>query len=1135
MPVDSTFLDADIAARERALEPATSFIVQAPAGSGKTELLIQRYLRLLAVVSQPEEILAITFTRKAAYEMRLRVITAMKNAESGLQADTAHERRTLGLAQKALERDALLGWRLTQSPSRMRIETVDAFSAGIARSLPLSSGLGGIANTVADAEMEAIYRRAAEATLDYLAEKGTVGDAVERILSHLDNNIALYVGYVSRMLASREQWLGITGGGIAEAGNMEAVRHRLESNISDVIERQLAVVDSLLPPVCQQALPALLSTAGENLRDDGKPEHALTTFIDRNTLPRPLAEERAAWRAVADLLLTQAGDWRKTVNKNQGFPPTDKEAKRRIVELLDALRDLHELREYLATVRTLPSPAYTDDQWAVLVALFYLLPLAVAELQRLFAERGMCDHNEVALAAGRALGSGDEPGEGALLLDYRIQHLLVDEMQDTSIGQYDLLRTLTEGWTGDDGRTIFCVGDPMQSIYRFRDAEVGEFLQAWQQGIGSIRLEQLTLRRNFRSGEHLVHWFNTVFLQVMPLRDDIATGAISYTESVPVESRSGQGQHVIHALFGADPDQEAAHTEQVARRCLDENPEDNVVILVRSRTQVASLLPRLRAAGIDYAAVEIDRLTDLPEIIDLIALTRALAHDADRLAWLALLRGPWCGMRWCDIHALVINDGNSTVLELAGDEQRLERLTPDGRGRLDRFLAQILPYRRRLTGLSFRDRVERAWCALGGPAYLQDDEQLDNVFRYLETLERIAVAGTLDDISQLEDRLDAERVSSRSTDDCRLQVMTMHKAKGLQFEHVILHGLGRVTRGSNREVLNWLNLPDRDGRSEMLISPVGPRAELENDPLHQYIEATEKEKSRMELDRLLYVACTRARKSLHLVGSTDIARDGESVAAPNAASLLSRLWPALRGDFERSFSQSGQRSVPDAIDQDEHRVLPALRRYREPWQVPDVEPWPGKPQSAVSPAGEADKRIEFDWVGARTRHAGTIVHRWLHRIGSGRIEVSTSALGELDNVTRRWAVELGVESADIDGVCELTRDALRGILTDEKGRWVLHGRGACELPVTGVIDGQVESVVMDRIRIDDDGSHWIIDYKTSTHAGGDLSGFLEQEEERYRAQLCRYSAIYAQLTGTTARAALYFPLLQAFREVDVTR
>ena len=201
--------------------------------------------------------------------------------------------------------------------------------------------------------------------------------------------------------------------------------------------------------------------------------------------------------------------------------------------------------------------------------------------------------------------------------------------------------------------------------------------------------------------------------------------------------------------------------------------------------------------------------------------------------------------------------------------------------------------------------------------------------------------------------------------------------------------------------------------------------------------------------------------------------------------------------------------------------------------MPEIESWPGKSETVVPPTADADKRIEFDWVGARTRHAGTIVHRWLQKIGSGRIEISAEDLGELDTATRRWAVELGVESADIDGVCELTREALRGILTDEKGRWVLHGPGECELPVTGVIDGQVESVVMDRIRIDDDGNHWIIDYKTSTHAGGDLSGFLEQEEERYRAQLRQYSAIYAQLTGTTARTALYFPLLQAFREVHL--
>jgi ATP-dependent exoDNAse (exonuclease V) beta subunit len=1015
----------------------------------------------------------------------------------------------------------------------MRIETVDAFSAGIARSLPLSSGLGGIGSTVADAEMDAIYRHAAAATLDYLAGRDAAGDAVERILSHLDNNAALYIGYVSRMLASREQWLGITGGGGGQAGEMAAVRKKLESNITDVIARQLALVDSLLPPVCRHELPGLLSYAGENLRSEGKTDHVLATFAGGTELPPPVADERLAWRGIAELLLTQKGDWRKSVTKNLGFPAGNREMKLRLADMMAAIHDLHDLRENLVTARSLPSPRYPDEQWRVLVALFDLLPLAVAELHRLFAERGVSDHAEVALAAGRALGSVDEPGEVALLLDYRIKHLLIDEMQDTSIGQYDLLKKLTAGWTANDGRTIFCVGDPMQSIYRFRDAEVGEFLQARRNGIGNIRLESLTLRQNFRSGEHLVHWFNTVFLQVMPLRNDVATGAIRYTESIPVAAKAGQGKHFVHALFDVDAESEAEHTLDVARRCLADDDDGSVVILVRSRTQVASLLPKLRKEKIDYQAVEIDRLTDLPEIIDLLALTRALAHEADRLAWCALLRGAWCGMHWTDIHRLVVNDTARTILELSDDERRRETLSADGLARLDGFLDRIRPFLAMQSLLSFRQRTELAWCALGGPAFLQDDEQLDNVARYLDTLERIEVAGTLDDFCELEDRLDAERVSGSGAGDCRLQIMTMHKAKGLQFDHVILHALGRITRGANKEVLNWLNLPDSEGRSEMLISPVGPRAELENDPLHQYIEATEREKSRMELDRLLYVACTRAKRSLHLVGSTGVSGDGDSISPPNAASLLRRLWPALEAEYEKAFRGRYQDGAGQASNRRGHLVLPALRRQVESWRVPDIEKWP-RPRLATAPAAlESAAPIEYDWVGAVTRHAGTIVHRWLQRIGAGRADVSLENLDDLDNVTRCWAAGLGLAEGDLGRVCDLTKAALQGILSDEKGRWVLYGPGYCELAITGTVDGHLQSVIMDRVRIDDDGTHWIVDYKTSTHAGGDLPGFLEQEAGRYRQQLSRYAAIYSQMTEATVRTALYFPLLQEFREVVV--
>ena len=213
MLTDAELLQADINAREDALDVRRSFIVQAPAGSGKTELLIQRYLKLLTIVNNPEEVLAITFTRKAALEMQLRVINAFRQARDGFQSQVTHEQFTISIADEVLARDASLGWQLIQSPGRMRIETVDAFSAGIARSLPLSSGLGGAVNTLADATMDSIYRNAAAATLDRLTSDDDLGSAVERVLVHLDNNTGLYIAYVARMLASREQWLGITGSG----------------------------------------------------------------------------------------------------------------------------------------------------------------------------------------------------------------------------------------------------------------------------------------------------------------------------------------------------------------------------------------------------------------------------------------------------------------------------------------------------------------------------------------------------------------------------------------------------------------------------------------------------------------------------------------------------------------------------------------------------------------------------------------------------------------------------------------------------------------------------------------------------------------------------------------------------------
>ena len=138
------------------------------------------------------------------------------------------------------------------------------------------------------------------------------------------------------------------------------------------------------------------------------------------------------------------------------------------------------LRQALETLLRMPEERYTDEQWEALGAILELLPRAAAHLKLVFAERGETDFTEIAQGAVRALGTPDNPTDLLLALDTRIKHILVDEFQDTSYSQYELLEKLTSGWEPDDGRTLFLVGDPMQSIYRFREAKVALFLQAWE-------------------------------------------------------------------------------------------------------------------------------------------------------------------------------------------------------------------------------------------------------------------------------------------------------------------------------------------------------------------------------------------------------------------------------------------------------------------------------------------------------------------------------------------------------------------------------------------------------------------------------------------------------------------------------
>ena len=738
---------------------------------------------------------------------------------------------------------------------------------------------------------------------------------------------------------------------------------------------------------------------------------------------------------------------------------------------------------------------------------------------------------EIGISAGDALGDAELPGDIALLLDYQVSHILVDEMQDTSKAQYRMLESLTGGWQKDDGRTLFCVGDPMQSIYRFRNAEVAQFLLARESGIGNIELEPLVLRQNFRSGEFLVQWFNTVFPIVLSDFDNPVDGAVSYSESVPVEKLIGQGDFNLYPVLGSDRNDEAEQSFSVIQETLSKHPDDDMVVLVRGRSHLPELLQKLRDGGIAYEAIEIDRLTDLPEIIDVLALTRAFAHLGDRLAWLGLLRSPWVGLTWSDMHYLVLGVPHANVLECLTDDARVLNLSLEGQQSVEKFLRLIESHLKAARSTGLHSRVEAAWFDLGGPGLLRDAGAVENVYRYFEILASLETGGTLLDFAELQNQLDSEHVSTNAA--ARLQIMTMHKAKGLQFDHVLLHGLGRSPRPRTPAVLSWFDLPDTQGGEEKIISPVGRRDDLTRDPLHQFIEKTEQAKDAHETGRLLYVACTRAKKSLHLVGNAKLSRNLERLLKPVSSTLLSLLWPAVENQYEDVFKDYA--APPEESDQgDSIWIQPVLRRFDKQWELPELAALPGQPDFAGEVEGGTYK-VDYYWVGANARLAGTVVHRWLQLAADGRAELDESTLDDVRPASKRWLRELGASDDSVGAICDRVVSALEGVVGDEKGRWLLQADGFAELALSASVNGKIQSIVIDRVCIDEDGTHWIVDYKTSTHEGGNLDAFLQAESDRYRGQLGKYARIYADYSGAKLRCALYFPLLREFVEVDVHR
>lgn len=1166
--------------REKALDIRQSWIVEAPAGSGKTGLLIQRYLKLLGdeSVEQPEQVMAITFTVKATSEIRERVLAQLEKASQNdpLQ-DNEFEQQTRALAETVLRRDQMLGWGLLERPRRLKVRTIDSVCAEIAGSLPVLSGGGGGRSPVLDAS--GLHREAARRTLMQLGGKDpALNSALRLVLLHRDGNLLECERLLAGMLALRDQWgelVPLIGRDLDNAYLDEAVLPRLERALEEAICSGLTRLSRSLPT---DILRELAHFAGELGHAAGYKGAASPIAIcaGLHTVPEESAEHLAHWRALIHLLTRGDGGWRSGFRSDWLKFEVDKKDAARLKELVAELHDRDDILTAIQAVNCLPPPKYPQEQWVVAKALFRVLSHALVELQIVFADRGECDFAELGLLAKAALSREDGVHDLEAALGMKLQHLLVDEMQDTSTSQYELLQLLTQSWDGHS-QTVFLVGDPKQSIYLFRQARVERFVQTMRtEQLGDLPVAPLRLTANFRSRRGLVDAFNNDFSLIFPRNtNNFDFGEVEFVSADAIRGASPNGTNdvVWHTatLLSADTitrrQQEKIEAQSIRSiiekwqaRSLPEGRTEpwKIAVLVRSRNHLADIIQALKkdtgSGAISYRAVDIEVLGERREVLDLFALTRALLHPADRVAWLAILHAPWCGLGLAELHLLAGADDDTWAQRCIGDvlAERGHLLSDENCERLTRIwpvLQAALAQRGKLTTAQW---IERTWRSLGGHTYLPPAE-LENARRYLQLLDEIEEQIGLIDLSLLKTRL-GKLYAEAAVSTGAVDLMTIHGAKGLEWDVVIVPALEKKARISGGRLLTWNEISSAgEDAAHVVLAPIVGKGE-ESRELNHWLNSIEQEREAAERKRLFYVACTRAREELHLFATPEAKSDGSISQA--YGSLLSAAWPAAKHHFaaiseastnvQKMLTLSNEEPLPANVAETLIGDIAAAGVKEHP-MILERLPLDFLPSMRFVEARRlsyGDVRVERKAAhferpegSFEARSFGNAVHKFLE--GFAKQFANEASPGEILRKVGTWNRRIssvlrndGLSTAQVERLAPRVQEALQNTLHDAEGLWMLKAQdnASSEFALTTWVDTR-KNLRMDRIfhagatpLATGKEYLWIVDYKTTTYGSEEIEAFLMAERSKYNAQMETYAQMFDR-SPDKIRLALYYPLL----------
>ena len=1043
--------------RDKALSISDSFIVQAPAGSGKTELITQRYLKLLSYADEPENILVMTFTNKAVDELKHRIINSLAKA-SLTPPKEPHKLTTFNLACQVLRQSSENEWDLLNNPSRIKIITIDSLSSLIVSKYPSIEELIPPRTMVDSYEYDQIYQKAAEKTL-MLIEEEEYQTSVASVLLYLDNHVDRFYRLIVHMLSKREQWLPK----LYIKGTLDI--SSLERTAQEIIIEHLGA----LKQVASKLLDAeFFSLLGMNKRDD-------VTKITK--LPGANLSDLSEWQVIAELLLTKNGDWRKQVDTKIGFPAELKEQKSAFREVLEALNSAESFRTMLNELYKLPSEHFPESTSRNINDIAQVLKLAVAQLKLIFTEEKLQDFSEVAMQAIRALDSREVVSDIALLLDYQIKHLLIDEFQDTSYSQLNLIERLVEGWQEGDDKSIFLVGDPMQSIYRFRESQVGIFIQVMRNGIANLNINSLILTTNFRSNKSIVEINNNIFSQIFPSEDNLLKGAITFSNSTSASKK--EPKDVVN-FYPYSYDQDLKESEQVVaiiKDSLQDNPNQEIAVLVKSRIHLKEIISSLQSHKINFEAIKTEPLKLNLFTRDLISLARSLLSLGDRLAWLSILRAPWCGLTLEDL-LIVSNSNEMTIFHQLNSKKLIEKLSEDGIQRSQHLYQAIEGAIMNEGRFSFVERFSYTLSQLSNNLKLTKEEWIIRS-QFLSLISECELNQTLN-IETLQSMLKDLYAPSQSAS---VKLMTIHQAKGLEFETVIIPGLGKTGKSDSLALIQVQEISD----NSILLAPIKSSNEKEESKTYLYLKHLQKQQTYFEMMRLLYVAMSRAKEKLYLLGS--VTKSG-NVASNSFLSLLSQYYQQSIANIKSETSLPSKEPTP-----------PKMVRYKE-LSVLSKRVINNKNQSK-----NIVKNIDLIYQSA----LGSIVHYYLeHSLFEPPIKSIETKFFELGLPQRL------IQSYS-SKVCRLLVNTKR----DKDFDWLFMKRESTE--VESEYSNHTKTVIIDRLFIDN-GILWIIDFKTTTlNEDESINSFIERQKHSHHKQLLEYQEILEEVFRLPSRSALYCP------------